>query len=92
MKRIEYPEGGYLDTEYKNGKQNGIFKSYDKQGRITMDGILDDGFSGIVKEYYDNGNIKAEYERKHNKMDGYFKCIMKWNYFHEYSYKDGKQW
>lgn len=91
MKRIEYPEGGYLDTEYKNGRQNGIFKSYDKQGRITMDGILDDGFSGIVKEYYDNGNIKAEYERKHNKMDGYFKMYHEnGTIFQECSYKDGK--
>lgn len=91
MERIEYPDGGYCDTEYKNGKQNGIFKSYDKQGRITMDGILDNGFSGIVKEYYEDGSLKAEYERKNNKLDGYFKFYHEnGNIFREYSYKEGK--
>jgi uncharacterized protein len=50
-----------FETTYKNGKENGIRKSYFPSGKLSqIQNFVDDLLQGESIEYYENGNIKSK--------------------------------
>ena len=60
------------EGEYLNGLRNGVGKEYDKKGRVIFEGEYIDGkrWDGILKTFYDNGNILLDCEYIKGKMNG----------------------
>ncbi len=58
-----YYETGKVQQEFKfnaSGKRDGPQKYYDENGQTVIDGNWEAGKADLVKEFYDNGDIKAE--------------------------------
>ena len=66
LKLISNPDGTIENVFYSDGKE--VTRQIVKHGRViqTIGKIPD----GIVKEYYESGKIKAEWEYKNHSLDG----------------------
>lgn len=75
----------------KNGKKEGLYKSYYKNGRFRDEGSFkDDKLEGICKVYYDNGRLKSEFNCKDGKFHGLCKkCYSDGNLEWERTYENG---
>ncbi len=70
-KQKTFYENDQIKTEiqYKDGKQDGVFKRYYKNGILQSESTYRDGkLDGITKEYYYNGKLKAEISYQNGKM------------------------
>ena len=96
VKRIEYYKNGEISLEgnYKDGKEDGKWTFYDKDGSLIGEGIYQYGlqWSGFFIDYYKNGQKWVEVNTKEGKLDG------KWTTYRENgqinlvgNLKDGKQ-
>ena len=89
-----YYENGNLESEsnFKDGKQEGLSKLYYENGDLESEGNYKDGKGeGLAKEYYENGNIRIEGNYKDGKKEGHFKEYYENGYLMaQYYYKDGK--
>lgn len=69
-KAIYYTKDGKLDEEIEYNGSKGYTKLYYPNGKIEKEGYVDSHtnlYVGEIKEYYENGNLKA----KLNYVDGY---------------------
>lgn len=61
---------------WKNGKKNGIMKTFFIDGKIATEcRYVDDNPEGPCKEYYTSGTVKKEYAFKNGMLDGTFKTF-----------------
>lgn len=77
-----YNDGVSKEIEYtlKNGKYEGVFKSYFKNGNIEFNGqYLNDKKTGFWQQYNENGDLVYEYNMLNGKLEGLAKV-----------YEDGK--
>lgn len=52
---------GWSETTYKDGKKNGIYKDYWKDGTLLAQiNYVDDKVDGVFKRFYKNGNLLEE--------------------------------
>ena len=66
-----YYENGNLESEsnFKDGKQEGLSKLYYENGDLESEGNFKDGKGeGLAKEYYENGYLMAQYYYKDGKI------------------------
>lgn len=85
----DYPDSGWESVYYSKGKK--IAKEiFDKDGNIIKrTGKIPDG---IVKEYYQNGILKAEWNYKNGKLNGVSRSYYESGELEtEENYKNGKQ-
>lgn len=70
-----YFPGGKTKSEviYKNGKKNGVARTYDSDGSVILElPYVDDMREGTSKKYYAGGKVLAQTtEYKNNKMNGF---------------------
>ncbi|MEE9374601.1 MAG: hypothetical protein V3V00_16210 [Saprospiraceae bacterium] len=53
------------ETNYKNGKMDGIFALYDSKGQLQRKGVLKDGkYDGKLQYFDESGKVTMEYEYK----------------------------
>ena len=68
---IEKYDDEYRKTPYKNGKKEGIEKSYYENGKIAAKiPYENDEINGIVKLYYENGKIAIKASYQNSMLDG----------------------
>ena len=61
-----------------------------REGIVYVKGETE-AFTGIIKSYYDNGNLESEANFKDGKKEGLFKVYYENGYLmDQYYYKDGK--
>ena len=75
-----YYENGQLKLEvnYKDGKEEGLWKGYYDNSQLRMEGNYKDGKQeGLWKGYYDNGQLRSEGNYKDGKLDGVLNGIIK---------------
>lgn len=61
----------FAETDYKNGRMNGVKKSFFDNGKLYMESSMsDDLVNGLSKEYYPNGHIKDEVNCLNGKVEG----------------------
>ena len=88
-------EDGQLEREinYKDGKKDGLYKSWDKNGQLELEVNYKDGeFAGLAKSWHSNGQLESEINWKDGELDG----LHIWWHSNgqlktEANYKDGKQ-
>ena len=89
-----YSENGQLmiESNFKNGKNDGPFKSYHDNGQLEEEGTFKDGKKdGLWKYYNDNGQLDQEGNFKDGKDDGLWKYYSKNGQLEEErTYKDGE--
>ena len=76
----------------KNGKKDGKWTYYNKDGSLKGDVIYKDGeiWNGLVVSYYENGQIFSEESYKDGKKDGkWITYFENGQIFTEENYKDG---
>ena len=78
---------------YKNGKENGVKRSYKPDGTKSLEIPLVDGIlHGVRRTHYKNGQVKKEKTYKNGKQDGLVKSYYKnGNVKYEGERKDGKK-
>ena len=70
----EYANGVWDETTYKNGKKEGLYRSYWQNGKPQVEiDFRDNKANGIAKYYYRSGNISQERSLKDGKIDGVWK-------------------
>lgn len=63
-----------IEGTYKDGKLDGLYKSYYENGNLKREENYKDGeLDGIAKWYHENGNIGEEKNYKNGKLDGGWK-------------------
>jgi hypothetical protein len=69
-----YYSGGKVKSEitYKNGKKNGVARSFDRDGSLVLElNYVDDKREGMSKKYFAGGKILAQTtEYRNDKMNG----------------------
>ena len=69
-------EDGQLESEtnYKDGKRNGLVKSWYPNGQLLFEGNYKDGEEdGLCQQWHENGQLKYEDNYKDGKPDGFYK-------------------
>lgn len=52
---------GYREITYRNGLEDGPFKTYDEDGLLLFEGSYKNGLEeGPYKKYYENGGVEKE--------------------------------
>ena len=75
-----YYKNGEIKTFviFKNGKRNGVYKSYYEDGTILLESMYINGVQeGFEKCYYNNGKIKEENNFKNGERNGVCKTYSK---------------
>ena len=68
---VEKYDDEYRETPYKNGKKEGIEKSYYEKGRLAAKiPYKNDEINGIIKLYYENGKIAIKASYQNSMLDG----------------------
>ncbi len=72
VKKEYYPSGELkAETNYQNGKKEGIVKWYYENGQLQLQAYLKNGKpEGIYKTYYRNGQLSVEVNYKNGWMEG----------------------
>ncbi|NMC58442.1 MAG: hypothetical protein GYA51_03505, partial [Candidatus Methanofastidiosa archaeon] len=73
-----YDDNGNKEAEYylKDGKINGIAKSFFPNGQIkVISNFINGNKSGISKEYDENGNQTYEFTYLNNELNGFYKVF-----------------
>ncbi len=59
------------EGEYKDGKKDGVWEEYHKNGRLFQKGTYKDNKKvGVWETYWDNGQLQSKMPYKNNKRDG----------------------
>jgi antitoxin component YwqK of YwqJK toxin-antitoxin module len=67
---VVYNEFGDVGL-FKNGKPNGLIKTWYKNGQLELERNYTDGeLNGLLKVWYENGQLKSEVNYKDDKFDG----------------------
>ena len=83
----------YVVHTYIDGRRNGSFESYHKNGQVLGKGNYKDGNKdGPFEFYYDNGQLDKTENWKDGKQDGFWEDYYKsGQLYNTENYKDGKQ-
>ena len=66
--------GLWVEANYKDGKRDGVYKEYDKNGKLSKEKNYEDGWlDGVFKVYHVNGNLGIEGNYEDGKRDGVHK-------------------
>ncbi|MFC1752713.1 toxin-antitoxin system YwqK family antitoxin [Thermoproteota archaeon] len=70
---LEEGHSGWEERTYKDGKLNGVTRTY-QDGVLAVEAhYKDDEFDGVMKSYYADGNLASEITNKEGKMNGWLK-------------------
>lgn len=93
----KYEEYGYgkllCEGAYKEGRKNGVFKTYDSEGRVKEEKSYKDAkLDGAHRTYYTTGQIEREVNYSNGKQDGKELAYdPDGTLRRDHTYKDGKQ-
>ena len=84
---------GRSDGYYKDGKENGLWRLYNKNGQLTHKTEYKDGkIHGFYKVYYENGKLNTQLNYKNGNLHGLVKVFFEnGQLLLKGYYKDGKE-
>ena len=58
-------------TNYKNGKENGLYESYHENGQLKLKGNFKNGeVDGLIERYFENGQLGSRQNYTDGEKDG----------------------